>query len=939
MRKHLMTSKQDNVPAEAADETLTESLPTFARVGMGTHPQFTSFLRYASVIACVGLAMGLRVLLQGILGSKAAYVTFFPAMIYGAWVAGWGGGLLATALCGLYATAYVLTPTGSIFIHSRADQFSLLIFLLTGLAISALGKTQRSAWLQAQKSAKEAHETAAFLRDSEARTGAIVETALDCIIGIDAESHIFEFNPAAERTFGYTRADVLGRSLPELIIPPALHEAHRRGLATYLATGHGPVIGQRIEVPALHANGTEMLVELAITRVPVAGPPLFTAYLRDITEHKQAEIEHNRLSAYNQLLLDSTGEGIYGIDTEGLCTFLNHTASRLLGISPENALGRNMHDLAHHSYPDGVIYAAEDCPIYKSLQVRESCRVEDDVFWRADGTAFPVEYSSAPIISHGKLQGAVVTFADITERKQAEKELRDARDAAEASSRTKSQFLANMSHELRTPMNAILGYSEMLQEEAEDEGLDNFTPDLQKIQNAGKHLLALINDILDLSKIEAGKMELYLEDFSLPEVIADVAATVQTLVTKKNNTLQVVCGPEIGRMRGDLTKVRQSLFNLLSNAAKFTENGTITLRVRRESGNYFFDVQDTGIGMTPEQTAGLFEAFSQADASTTRKYGGTGLGLAITRRFCRMMGGDTTVSSVPGQGSTFTMVLPAVVQPIPEAVSETPPAETLDTATVGGKHGDVVLVIDDDPAARELVSRFLAREGYRPETAANGEEGLRLALALHPVAITLDVMMPGIDGWTVLQRLKADPATQDIPVVMLTMVDDKNIGFALGAADYMTKPIDRARLAAILSRHRCAKCDDGGCRVLLVEDDDTTREMMRELLVREGWTVDEAANGRVALERLAGPRPDLILLDLMMPEMDGFEFSHRLRERPEWRNIPVVVLTARDLTEADRRRLNGDVEKIVQKGLWDHAALLDEMQRLVGEKKPLEKAV
>ncbi len=648
-------------------------------------------------------------------------------------------------------------------------------------------------------------------------------------------------------------------------------------------------------------------------------------------EYAEATEERARLGRYNQLLLDSTGDGIYGIDIEGRCTFLNQTAARLLGISPSDALGRNMHALAHYSRADGSAYPAEDCPIYRALQVRQSCRVEDDVFWRADETSFPVEYSSAPIVSDGKMHGAVVTFADITERKLAEKELRDARDAAEASSRTKSQFLANMSHELRTPMNAILGYSEMLQEEAEEEGLENFAPDLQKIQNAGKHLLALINDILDLSKIEAGKMELYLEEFSLPDTVADVAATVQTLVTKKNNRLEVSCTPDVGMMRGDLTKVRQSLLNLLSNAAKFTENGTILLQVRRENGDYVFDVIDTGIGMTPEQTAGLFEAFSQADASTTRKYGGTGLGLAITRRFCRMMGGDATVQSTPGAGSTFTMRLPVIVPPLHDPAAgegETLPAAGI---AVDGRRGDVVVVIDDDPSARELISRFLAREGYHPAAAASGEEGLRLAHSLHPVAITLDVMMPGLDGWTVLQRLKADPETQAIPVIMLTMVDDKNIGFALGAADYMTKPIDRARLSAILSRHRCADRDNG-CRVLLVEDDDTTRDMMRELLEREGWGVDEAINGRAALDRLHGSCPDLILLDLMMPEMDGFEFSHRLRERPEWRDIPVVVLTARDLTEEDRQRLSGDVEKIVQKGLWDHAALLSEMRRLVTDK-------
>ena len=810
-----------------------------------------------------------------------------------------------------------------------------LLAALVGGALLALSSRRQLLGLAADYAEATAttRRQAQAILESQERLRLTIDTALDAVINADSRGVITGWNAQAETIFGRSRAEAVGQALDQTIIPEAYREAHRRGLAHYLKTGEGQVLNQRIEIAALRRDGTEFPVELAIVPVQTQAGVSFSAFVRDIAEQKQAEEERDRLSNYNQLLLESTGEGMYGIDMDGDCTFLNRAAAKILGITADEARGRNMHSVTHHSHPDGSAYAADDCPIYRALRAGQSCRIDEDVFWRADGTSFPVEYSSSPILNEGRVEGAVITFADITQRKAAEVELVRAKEAAEASSRTKSQFLANMSHELRTPMNAILGYSEMLQEEAEEEGLSSFTPDLQKIQSAGRHLLALINDILDLSKIEAGKMELYLESFSLPEVVADVAATVQTLVTKKNNRLELHSGPEVGAMQADLTKVRQSLFNLLSNAAKFTENGVISLGVRREGEFYVFDVQDTGIGMTAEQIAGLFEAFSQADASTTRKYGGTGLGLAITRRFCRMMGGDATVRSTPGVGSTFTMRLPVSVSPLSDtgANEETPPAPT-SAETVEGRQGDIVLVIDDDPAARDLMRRFLSREGFQPETAASGEEGLRLARALRPVAITLDVMMPGIDGWTVLQRLKADPETQAIPVIMLTMVDDKNIGFALGAADYMTKPIDRARLSAILERHRCAD-REGGCRVLLVEDDDTTREMMREMLGREGWSVEEAVNGRLALECLQAVRPDLILLDLMMPEMDGFEFARRLRERPEWRAIPVVVLTARDLTEEDRQRLNGDVEKILQKGKWDHAALLEEMRHLVAAGK------
>jgi CheY-like chemotaxis protein len=398
-------------------------------------------------------------------------------------------------------------------------------------------------------------------------------------------------------------------------------------------------------------------------------------------------------------------------------------------------------------------------------------------------------------------------------------------------------------------------------------------------------------------------------------------------VEKNHNTLVVHCADDVGIMWADLTRVRQSLFNLLSNACKFTAQGTITLVASREMVDgvvwVTFQVTDTGIGMTPGQIGKLFQVFTQADASTTRQYGGTGLGLAITRHFCQMMGGDIAVESTPGQGSTFTVRLPAEV--VDPKIAATPRAETL-LASPLQEGALTVLVIDDDPTVHDLMQRFLHKEGLRMAAATSGEEGLRLARALRPAAITLDVLMPGLDGWAVLTALKADPYVADIPVIMLTIVGDKNLGYALGAADYLTKPIDWDQLAAILKKYQCAQPP---CTVLVVEDDATTRDMLRRMLTKEGWAVSEAENGRVALAQVVESHPELILLDLMMPEMDGFAFLEALRHQDAWRSIPVIVVTAKDLTSEDRQRLSGYVEQILQKGAYSREALLHEIHRLV----------
>jgi PAS domain S-box-containing protein len=659
----------------------------------------------------------------------------------------------------------------------------LILGLLIALAAIGVGALVASLYKQ--------------LRESEEHTRSIIDTAQDAFIAMDQDGRITEWNPQAEKTFGWSRREALDRDVSETIIPEDTRPSHLEALAHFKRTGHGPVLNKQIEVVGLRRDGSTFPLELSIAPVQRGNHFRFNAFLRDVTESKQYQ---KRIEVQNREL---------------------------------------------------------------DLRNRE----------------------------------------------------------VERANELKSNFLATMSHELRTPLNAIIGFSDLLSEETAGELNEKQKRFVTHVKGGAKHLLQLINDILDLSKIESGHLELNEETFALAELIPEVLSTIRPLAMAKKIELEADAADDT-TVRGDRVRLKQVLYNLLSNAIKFTPDcGTVTLKSSREADCVVTSVKDNGLGIAPGDLELIFEEFRQSGGTTKGISEGTGLGLAITKRLVRQHMGDISVTSSPGKGSEFVFSLPYCHIEQAEKLSTNMTSGPFESSVASGTKG-LVLVVDDDPAATELLTRILEADGYNVDIAASGAEAVAKAAAQRPDVITLDILMPGGNGFGTLFELKHATETSAIPVIVVSVIDQRSTGLLLGAAEYLMKPIDRDLLLRTIykyiPRHR-------GGNLLIVEDDPAAAHMIGEVLASNGFHSEVAINGAEAIRAIAHQPPDAVLLDLMMPGLDGFDVLRWLDQHSSAKPIPVFILTSKDLTVAESEFLRERTRATLHKSSSWREGLLEQV--------------
>ena len=810
--------------------------------------------------------------------------------------------------------------------------------------------SERSLELTSQELLERNRELTARNRELDA----LRQAGLDCIITMDHEGRIREFNPAAEKTFGYRRDEAIGRMLAELVIPEQHRKAQAGGLAAFLKSGFGPVLGKRIEVSAVRRDGSEFPVELAISIVRMEGKPLFVAYLRDITDRKLAGAESRRAEKL-ALVASRTDNAVIITDVNGLIEWVNDGFTRISGYAPQEVVGRK---------PGSFLQGPETDPqtvsfIRERLNRGEGFKTEI-LNYNKEGRKYWLAIEVQPIFgADGKLRNFMAIESDISERKRVERELQQAKEQAEAASRAKSEFLANMSHEIRTPLNGVTGMTELL---LGTELAPHQRRYVQIAKSSADSLLVVINQILDFSKIEAGKLELEILDFDLREVVEEVTEMLACRAASKGLELAYWIEPAVTTtLRGDPVRLRQVLINLVNNAVKFTDNGEVIVRVASESTDsgrttLRFSVSDTGVGIPPDRSDRLFKPFSQVDASTTRKFGGTGLGLVICKQLTEMMGGQIGVESAPGRGSTFWFTAGFEVR-----AADRPAIRPQSLA------GMRVLAVEENTAVRHILRDQLASWGLRIDEASDVEAAVRLARAAAEGGrpydmIVIDLAADGSAGMTLARQIRSDRSLSASALILLTSLESPEPArevVAGGSCQLVTKPVRQSQLFDAVIRSASAAA--GGyaekpqhpipvsspfaavrpARILVAEDNEVNQIVAAEILNRAGFRCDIVGDGARAVAAALEQKYDAILMDCQMPDLDGFqataairaaESSDRAAGRPAAR-MPIIALTA--------NALKGDREQCIAAGMDDYLSkpldprqLIETLNRILGKASP-----
>jgi PAS domain S-box-containing protein len=756
----------------------------------------------------------------------------------------------------------------------------------------------------------------------------IFEASPDAILQVDSRGRIVLANALAGEMFHCRLDELLGKSIDELV-PSRFRGRHPGHREHYQAKPAVRPMGSGLDLWARRADASEFPVDITLSPLDTKDGPQVLCVVRDMTDRKRIEEALHRQAQ----LIEASHDAIIVREPGGRILQWNAGAQEIYGWTAAEAVGQVTHTLFQTGFPVSLedVEAALDRGGRWDGELRHT---------RRDGARITVESRHILVRAADETPVAVLeTNRNITQRKEAEeavaalntklatanKELELRNREVERANRLKSEFLASMSHELRTPLNAIIGFSDLLAEQIAGALSSKQQRFVNHIQQGARHLLALINDILDLSKVEAGRLELSRENVPVAMVLADVLTSIRPAAAAKSIAVHSSIGPDV-TVFADRIRFKQILFNLLSNAVKFTpEGGKIWVEATERRGRLTVSVSDTGLGIPIEEQEAIFDAFHQAGATTKGIKEGTGLGLAITRRLVEEHGGRIWVESEPGKGARLSFTMQAGR---PQSEDATP--DDVGAGEMGPpRERPLVLVVDDEAPARELLASWLEPEGYQLIMAGSSAEALAKAAEHVPDAITLNMLMPGKGGWDTLYALKKTPVTATIPVIVVTVVDEPKIGLALGAAEYLVKPVDKDVLLETVRRY-IGPGSDGPAKVLVVDDEAGTRELLKEMLESDGYVPVLAANGKEALEALARISVSAMLLDLIMPEMDGFELLMRMKEDPGLRNIPVLVLTAKDLSDDEIEMLRHETIGLFQKGREWKKKLLADLRRAVG---------